>query len=228
MKNVLVTGGAGPFAKKIVQRLIDDKWHVLLSDADFDAVEAICNDFGAEHASPMRLDASRLDDVKSVITKAVAERGAIVGLVNAYGNRDGADVGAFTELDPGYWRRVVDNNLRSVLNCCYAMIPHMIEVGGGSIVSLSAFEGLRGSPSGAVFSAASAGTIVFTQVLSRECLPHKIRVNSLLPPAPEIAGARLNEDLALPVAEAVAHLLSDRAAATTGACLDVTGGIALH
>ena len=99
--------------------------------------------------------------------------------------------------------------------------------GRGSIVSIAAVEGLRGSPAGAVFSAAKAGVIVLTETLVRECQPAGIRVNAVIPALPAPHG-RSNEDNSAGVGKAVAFLLSDAAAQTTGSCLDVSGGWALH
>jgi 3-oxoacyl-[acyl-carrier protein] reductase len=79
-----------------------------------------------------------------------------------------------------------------------------------------------------VFSTAKAGVIVLTEALVRECRPYGIRVNSIVPGSSRLlARGRANDD-ADEVAEAAAFLLSDRAARTTGACLDVSDGFALH
>src|SRR5262249_6703808 len=144
------------------------------------------------------------------------------------GGRTGAEAGPFMESDPASWRPIVDLQLRGVLNCCYAVLPHMIEAKRGNIVSVAAVEGLRGDPSGAIFSTAKAGVIVLTETLVREVSPSGIRVNAVLPGTPRsLARGGVNDD-AGDVAEAVAYLVSERAARTTGSCLDVSSGWALH
>jgi NAD(P)-dependent dehydrogenase (short-subunit alcohol dehydrogenase family) len=104
----------------------------------------------------------------------------------------------------------------------------MIAAQHGGIVSLAAFEGLRGDPECALFSASKAGVIVLSAMLVREVQPFGIRVNTVVPGnSQSLAKIGRTSDTAA-VAEAVAFLLSDAADLTTGACLDVSGGWALH
>ena len=113
----------------------------------------------------------------------------------------------------------------------------MIAAGRGNIVSISAGRGLRGGPGAAVYSAAKAAVIVFTQSLAQEVGPHGIRANTVVPgnavahwkadtdaPRSPLGRNTTGED----VGKAVAFLLSDRASHITGSCLDVSGGTALH
>lgn len=227
MKTALITGGAGRVGHAIARRLLYDGWRVLLADCDGEALREATLGLGA-NADAIPLDVTKLDAVKSAVADCSARHGPIAALVNAAGGRTGADAGRFLESDPTSWRPIIDLHLRGALNCCYAVMPGMIAAKAGAIVSVTAFEGLRGGKASAVFSAAKAGVVVLTETLVRECQPYGIRVNAVVPAPPEaLARSRTNDDSPA-VADAVGFLVSNKAARITGACLDVTGGWALH
>ena len=223
MKSVLITGGGGRLGAAIAKRLAADGWRVVLADKDAIAAERAAKTVGGD-AVAMTLDVTDI----AAVEKTVAQLGPFAGLVTAAGGRFGADDGAFTESDPTTWRAIVDVHLKGVLNSCRSVLPGMIAAKAGAIVNIAAIEGLRGDPRGAVFSAAKGGVIVLTQTLVRECRPHGIRVNALLPGNPDSLAKTKAPDDSTDVAEMIAFLMSNRAPRTMGATLDVTAGWALH
>src|SRR5262249_4227584 len=166
----LITGGGGRIGRAVARRLVTDGWRVVLADRDGDAAAQAAAAAGGA-ASAITLDITKLADVRRAVGATVARTGGIAALINAAGGRTGAEAGPFVESDPGSWRAIVDLQLRGVIGCCYAVLPHMIAAKRGSIVSIAAVEGLRGDPSGAIFSTAKAGVIVLTETLVRELSP---------------------------------------------------------
>jgi NAD(P)-dependent dehydrogenase (short-subunit alcohol dehydrogenase family) len=229
MDTVIITGGGGRIGSAIARRLVSDGSRVLLADLDFDAARTVAAEFGCSStAHAIRLDVTKLDDVQTAVSEAAARYGPVLGLVNAAGGETGADAGPFTESDPSTWRAIIELHLVGVINCCKAVLPGMIAAGRGSIVSLAAIEGLRADSKRPVFSTAKAGVIVLTEALVRECQPHGIRVNSIIPGSSRSPTSSRTNDDSHEIAEAAAYLISDRAIRTTGACLDVSSGFALH
>lgn len=226
MKTAIVTGGGAPLPLAIAQRLAMEGWRVVIAgarDAQLDAAAQRID--GAVVAG---IDVTDLDAAASLIADLRAQHGPIDALVNAAGGRLGADSGPFCDSDPASWPRLTNLHLRSVMGWCRAVIPAMAQGAGGSIVSIVAFEGMRGSPTAAVYSTAQAGVIVFNQMLAIEVQPLGIRANTLIPAPPEARGTTRAHDNEQGAADAVAHLVSDRARWSTGACLDASGGWALH
>lgn len=226
MKTAIVTVGADPIAASIARRLAGEGWSVVLAGADTEAVRKLVRDVSQCTFTP--LDVTDLDAVDRCIGETVRKHGSLDALVNAAGGREGAEAGAFCDSDPQSWAPIMNLQLRSVMGWCRSAVPALEKSGGGSIVSVVAFEGVRGSPISAVFSAASGGVIVFNQMLSFEVQAAGIRVNTLLPCPPDAISKAQHRDPHEGAADAVAFLVSDRGRWTAGACLDSTGGWALY
>jgi 2-hydroxycyclohexanecarboxyl-CoA dehydrogenase len=223
MATAFIAGGGGRLGAAAGERLAAEGWRVILADANLRAAQEAAQRIGPQ-ASAIELDITDLAAVK----RAVKEAGAIGALINAAGGRTFAEVGPFTESSPDTWRPIIDLHLRGVLNTCHAVLPGMIAQGRGVIISLIAVEAFRGEAEGAAFATAKAGVLVLTETLVRECQPHNIRVNAVIPGHAKALARTGSNDDAAEVAEAIAYLASDRASRTTGATLDVSSGWALH
>ena len=121
----LVTGGGRGIGAGISRALADDGWDVVVGARSREQVEAVADEIGGEW---VQVDVA---DRRSV-ERAVAEAGEVDLLVaNAgLGNQDGAT----WEVDPADWWRVFEVNVLGVHLCCRAVIPGMLERGGGRIV----------------------------------------------------------------------------------------------
>jgi NAD(P)-dependent dehydrogenase (short-subunit alcohol dehydrogenase family) len=140
------------------------------------------------------------------------------------------------------WDRVVHLNLRYVFWLCRAVIPGMVERGGGSIVSVTSISGVFGAPNHSAYGAAKAGLIHLTKTLAVEYGRVGIRVNAVSPgavatPATDaVLSAERKETLATAtplqrpgrpddIARAVLFFASPMSEYVTGQMLLVDGGI---
>jgi len=73
-------------------------------------------------------------------------------------------------------------NLRSAFLCSRAVLPHVIERGGGAIINVSSVVARHGGGSGELaYTAAKGGLSAFTRGLTRELSKYHIRANTLAP-----------------------------------------------
>ena len=178
--------------------------------------------------------------VRTVVRQTVDRFGAIDALVNCAGGLRGLGIKRkpLAEIPPEEWRRIIEVNLKGVLNTVHAVLPVMKAQGHGTIVSIAASRGLRGGASASHYSAAKAGIILFTQTMVLECAGYGVRINSIVPGNAE-ARWKATDDGTTPaplgrptsaedMGKAVAWLISDDAAHVTGACIDISGGTTLH
>lgn len=241
MATAFITGAASLMGEGIAQALAGRGWDLMLTDIDEAGVRSVA----AKMPKTVRVESARMDvldrpRVRGVVQETAARRGAIDALVNCAGGLRGLGVQPkpLAELPPEEWRRVVDVNLKGVLNVVHAVLPVMKAQRRGTIVLMAASRGLRGGAKASHYSAAKAGIIVFTQTMVLECAEYGVRINSIAPgnaearwkaagdgstPAP-LGRPTSAED----IGKAVAWLVSDDAAHVTGACIDVSGGTTLH
>ena len=255
MPTAFITGGAGAIGSASARALARDGWRVVLADIDGDELKRVAADIGAAVAGTFALNVTDFDAVHAAIEKSAATIG-LDGLVTAAGGLryiPGAKDGPFTETSPESWDALIEVHLNAVYYACHATLQKLYTQEGGSIVNIASGAGLRGGPphirqrNASVYSAAKAGVIALTQSIAQEAAPHGVRVNAVAPGRVESrtksweemermqreeGGARLPPlgrfGRASEVGDAVAFLMSDRAAYITGACLDVSGGSRLH
>jgi len=97
-------------------------------------------------------------------------------------NNAGTDqFGFFQDTDEDLWQRIVDINLIGVLRTTHAVLPGMIERGGGRIVNVASEAGRVGSSGSAAYSAAKGGVIAFTKTIAREGARHGVLCNAVAP-----------------------------------------------
>jgi 3-oxoacyl-[acyl-carrier protein] reductase len=178
------------------------------------------------------------EQAERLVAEVIERFGRIDGLVNNAGK---TQVGPFLEIEPSLWDEVIRTDLTAAFHTIRAVLPSMVERGGGSIVNIASRLGQMGVTETAAYSAAKAGLIGLTRALAREFGPTGVRINAVAPGVTltemttdlvdtEAGKARLR-DMALgrfgqadEVAEAVLFLLSDRASLFTGQTLNPNAG----
>lgn len=118
----------------------------------------------------------------------VRDRAAVSALVEEVGpldylfNNAGISVGGETHrMDPSYFDRIIDVNLRGVVNGVMAAYPRMVERGRGHIVNTASMAGLSGTPMVAAYSMTKHGVVGLSTSLRPEAALHGVRVSVLCP-----------------------------------------------
>lgn len=86
----------------------------------------------------------------------------------------------FLDITEAEWDHVLNTDLKSVFQCCRAVLPGMLARGSGVIVNIASDLGYLGRSQYASYCAAKAGVIGLTRSLAREFAP-AIRVNAVAP-----------------------------------------------
>ncbi len=244
-KVAVVTGGGRGIGRAVALLAARRGWRVCLSYvSDAGAAEAVVAAIAAEggQAEAVRADVGDEADIGTLF--AAADRlGTVAGLVN---NAGVVDVAARLDaMEAPRLHRMMATNVVGSLLCAREAVRRMSTRHGGrggGIVNLSSVAARLGGAGQYVDYAASKGAIdSFTRGLAREVAEEGIRVNAVAPGiidteihasggqpdraralAPQIPMRR--PGTAEEIAGPVVWLLSEEAAYTTGAILEVTGG----
>jgi NAD(P)-dependent dehydrogenase (short-subunit alcohol dehydrogenase family) len=84
-----------------------------------------------------------------------------------------------TSLDE--FREVLATNLEGAFHTFQALVPGMIEAGGGSLIAVSSISARTGQPRSVHYAASKAGLLALTKSLAVELARHRIRANVIVP-----------------------------------------------
>ena len=215
----------------------------IILDLDGDAAAAAAGEMGNVHRG-YACDVTDKAACEGAVAKVVEEFGRVDVLVNNAGITQPVKT---LEIDDEGFDRILDVNLRGTLYMSQAAIPAMRKQKSGSIVCMSSVSAQRGGGifGGPHYSAAKAGVLGLAKAMAREFGPDNIRVNSVTPGLiqTDITAGKLDDTMrekileGIPmkrlgdpedVARACLFLASDLASYTTGAVIDVNGGMLIH
>lgn len=127
----------------------------------------------------VRADVSDRAAVLGAVDQVVERFGRIDLLVTAAGYyEEGIDV---AEITVAQWDRMLAVILGGTVNCCTAVLPHMLSRGEGAIVAISSELALGGSATDLHYVAAKGAVLGLIKSLAVELAPTAIRVNAVAP-----------------------------------------------
>lgn len=249
-KVVVVTGGGGGIGSATCLRFAEAGARVVVADISADAAQKVVDQIKAAggEAVTMIADLTDYQATTAAVEKIEAEFGPIDVLVN----NAGWDLFVpFLKSEPDFWDKLININLRSVLNITKPVLASMVARGnGGRVVSIGSDAGRGGSSGESVYAACKAGVIAFMKTLAREHSRNQITFNTVCPGVTETAmlesfmeAAGDKEKLrgafakAVPLGRlgkpddlpgAILFLSSDDAAFITGQVISVSGGLTMH
>lgn len=230
-QTVLITGAAGNLGSAVAHAYADAGAAVVLFDNHPERLQQTCGDL-AEAPRNLIIGSIDLTDAQSIqggVERAIGHAGRIDALINTAGGYRAGDPLHETSADT--WDLMLNLNARSVFLMCRAVVPHMLEQGGGNIVNIGARPGLTGAKNAAAYSASKSAVIRITESLSAEVKNAGIRVNCVLPgtidtPQNRKAMPQANPDnwvQPVDLANVIMFLTSEVAKAIHGASIPVYG-----
>ena len=241
-KIAVVTGGASGIGLATVEALAQSGAVVIAVDRD---EEKLANLAGRDGIYPLHGDVTDAGTWVRVVSMAKNDLGGVPTLFVS--NAAIVMVGSILELTDEDWQQVLGVNLMGAVFGMRALLPGMIEAGGGSIVLIGSIDAYMAEQGLAAYCASKGAILQLSKVLAVDHARQGIRVNCVCPGVTDTPLFRYHlskaEDpesvlnmrtdrnplgrLLAPedVARAVDFLLSDEAAGITGALVPVDAGL---
>lgn len=254
MKNMLegktvLIAGAGGIGNGLAVRYAAEGANVVLGDMEIataqQAVDQIVQSGGT--ATATTLDGADEQSVAAAVALCLDTYGALDGLhANFAFMADGDPRFGILELPMEVFDETHRVNARGFYLCTKAVLPVMIERGGGSIVYTSSAAGNAGSPAQVAYSMSKSAGQALMRHVARRFGPQGVRANTLAPAlimhsrienlvSPEmIEGARMAASIKARVgrpddlAAMGSLLLSDDGSYITGQVISIDGGTTMR
>ena len=227
-KTIMITGAAGNLGRAVAESFISRGANLVLVDLNADALEQA---YPGEDTHLLRWAINLL--------KPAAIAGAVGAAKERFGNlhalaaiTGGFHMGeAVHELPKDKWDLMMDINVRTLLNTVEAVVPGMVKVGAGKIVTIGANAARQGIAGMSAYIVAKSAVIRLTESMSAELRGQGINVNCVMPSiidTPENRGAMPDADPGEWVspeklANVISFLCSEEASAVHGASVPVVG-----
>jgi len=178
MPVALVTGAARGLGKQVALVLSAYGYSVAVNyvsshkEAD-NLIKAMGN-----NSTALKADVGDITQVRAMTEEIKKTFGKLDVIINNAGiTRDNLLLKQ-TEVE---WDNVIRTNLKGCFNVISTLSPLMIQSGGGSIINISSYSGMKGKAGQSAYSASKAAILGLTVSAAQELSEYNIRVNAILP-----------------------------------------------
>lgn len=178
---IIITGASSGFGLATA-RLLASRWpdaRFVLTGRRADRLEAVVAEIGAHRAKAAIFDIRDRQAVDNFARLFSSEIKDCSVLVNNAGLAAG--LASFQESDIDDWDQMIDTNVKGLLYITRAILPKMIEGGGGHIVNLGSVAGHLVYPKGHVYNATKFAVRAINEGLRLDTLGTNVRVTSIDP-----------------------------------------------
>jgi len=193
----IVTGGASGIGKALGEALAERGCEVVLADVDGELANNAAAAIRSRRlkATAASVDVTNFAAISKTIDETVKRCRRLDYLFNNAGISISGEMLAHRTED---WDRILDVNLRGVINGIHAAYPVFVSQGFGHIVNTASMRGLVPVPLSVSYGATKAAVISISKSLRAEAASVGVRVSVLCPGAiktPMLLGGRYHQDL---------------------------------
>jgi len=176
----IVTGGASGIGRALAEELARRGCEVVLADLQIDKAQDVATKIrnSGGKAKALNIDTTDFPAMEQLVRETVESSGRLDYIFNNAGIGIGCTADQYSIED---WNKIIDINLRGVVNGIQAAYNIMIEQGFGHIVNTASMAGLMPSPLAVAYSTTKHAVVGLSQSLRAEAAQWGIRVSVLCP-----------------------------------------------
>ncbi len=196
-KVIIITGASSGIGKATAHKLAKKGAKVVLTARREERLNDLANSIKSDSGTALVVtgDVTKKSDFDNLVKKTLREFGTIDVLIN---NAGLMPLSYIKKLKTDEWEKMVDVNIKGVLNGVAAVIPTMIEQKSGHVINIASSAAHNYFPGGAVYCATKAAIKMFSEGLRQELAPkYGINVTSIEPGAvsTELMNTITDEDI---------------------------------
>ena len=163
-KTVLITGASSGIGEATLRELAGTGARMFIGARRTDRLEALADELG-DGVAWQSLDVTDAENFDAFVTAAHERFGSVDALIN---NAGVMPLSPLAALKQDEWSRMIDVNIRGVLNGIAAVLPRFIAQGSGHVVNVASIAAHRVIPTAAVYCATKYAVWAITEGLRQE------------------------------------------------------------
>ena len=179
-KTILITGAASGIGRATALLFAREGWYVGLYDIDQGKLDALATEIGQTRCCYGRMDVSDPASVRQAIESFVEHSGGSLRVL--FNNAGILKAGFFKELSLDEQLRIVDVNLKGVINCTHVALPYLKTSKDARVINMSSASSVYGTAHLAAYSASKAAVSSLTESLNMELEAEGVHVYDIRVP----------------------------------------------
>ncbi len=244
-KNAIVTGASRGIGLSIARGFLQSGANVTICGRKRERLDGAIEQLSqwSQRVHSVIAHVGKKDSIQELIDSAVERFGSIDVLVNNAGTNP--YFGPIVDSTEKAWDKTMEVNVRGPYILSREIAKLMKQSGGGSIINIASISGLSAAADQGIYSVSKAALIMLTKTMAKELGEAKIRVNCICPGLvkTQLSSALWNDPVAEKkitdlkalkrigqadeLAGTAIYLASDASSFTTGAMVQVDGGMIL-
>lgn len=177
-KIVLITGASHGLGRHLTEEFLGKGYAVIVNYLTSGASARELLSGKEEHALAIRADVGKSEQVRGMVHQIQDRFGRLDIIINNAGiTRDNL----LLRQTEDEWNEIIRTNVTGCFHVIREAAPLMISSGGGHIINISSYSGVKGKVGQAAYSASKAALIGLTVSAARELAEYNIRVNAVIP-----------------------------------------------